>query len=1229
LRKVLFFILFFLVFASGITLENSGFRQSFFYKDANEFLKRKLERKAEVQDHILNHPDLVAMLEHFDVQSDLYSEIQANKLAVFAYKHKCLTFWSDNLIHPFNFPIPKNFNRQLLHNENGWFQVVSIRKGDYDIYCFYQFYHQFPFNNDYFVNHFAEDINLKKVSLIDAGAQLKKDLSGYESHNALPLVDQTSYNERKLSQAFEYLYILAFVLFLVFASVQSYTQSTFNIRRFIIYIASYISVFNILAFTNVILKHKSSIPLFSPELAAFNELIPSLGHAVLILMAILCALIVMHQLLSAAKPIYLNKTVFVVLASAVFWSLTYYLFLSVLPTYILNSQINYDFKSFANITQYTMIGMFNVFLLFMILVVVSRILAGIGRHHIDFNQFLKIHLIVCAILVSWAYFIEKDNGFLLICLSLFGVLWSFFMLFPVRLQFRHILAFALVSSAFLSVQFEQLNSFKEKEHRKLFASKLIAKEDIDNDIKLLNVEKEMINSAAIDSFFYYANNDYEEVELNYKFTFFNEFIKNFDIDIMRYDSLGNDITPNKLNYNYVNSLYNSSTNKSITNYFLYIKDLHYLGGYLAKYEICPGKRNLGYVFLMLIPKVKSDLYNLDYFFSRMDYNHLTENAYSYAIYQKNELIKGLGAYPFKLSDNIRYQSMEDVSFFEQNGYSQLFKKIDDETFIIVSLKAATWNKKFTVFTFLLLYFTGLLVVFYALMYVLIFILSVLTFSPFFLKLYGVVTRYFRVININKLYLETKIRLSFLLISILICSVVIYFTVQNVNRSFKEKQNDNLDKKMSQILTELEMGFQKKDQRPIQNLIKHLAGNHEVDINIYSKDGTLYQTANNRIYFEGWFSPYMHPDAHYELIHNKQYSIKQVEKIGDLEYQSYYSSLFDENRNLIGYVHLPYFSKSLDLKNEFSNYLGSLLNISTLLLMISLLIASYIGRSLVRPLKLMIENLARIKVGEQNTAIAWSRNDEIGQLVDQYNIMLKKLEVSTELLAQSEREGAWKEMAKQVAHEIKNPLTPMKLHLQHLQMSINRDDDNLKEKVSNISRILIEQIDQLSRMAEEFSSFAKMPMAVLETCNIKEVLESCIILFRAQNDLEIDFETELDEVMVHIDKGQMQRVFTNILKNAYQASRENEACMIKVRLKRVDHQVEISFEDNGKGIEEELKDKIFHPSFSTKNSGMGLGLAICRKIVEQVHGQITFVSDTNKGTTFFVVIPIAPTESSNI
>jgi signal transduction histidine kinase len=646
-----------------------------------------------------------------------------------------------------------------------------------------------------------------------------------------------------------------------------------------------------------------------------------------------------------------------------------------------------------------------------------------------------------------------------------------------------------------------------------------------------------------------------------------------------------------------------------------------LGGYLAKYEICPGKRNIGYVFLLLTPKVKSDLYNLDYFFNKMDYSNLVDNRYSYAIYQKNELIKSLGSYPYTLNNDLQYSKMEDESFVDVNGYSQLLKKLNDETFIIVSLKSATWNQIFTVFTFILLYFTGVLVLVFIGIYALIFIVGLLGFNSRFQKIYGVITKYLRVININKLYLETKIRLSFLLMSVLICSVVVYFTVQNVNKSFKEKQNESLDRKMSQIVSELEIGYSKRDERPIQNLIKHLANTYEVDINLYVKDGTLYQTANNRIYDESWFSPYIHPLAHYELIQRKQYNLKQVERIGLLEYSSYYNALFDANRNLIGYVHVPYFSKSLDLKNEFSTYLGSLLNISALLLMISLLIASYIGQSLVRPLNLMIASLAKIKLGEQNQLINWSRNDEIGQLVDQYNVMLKKLELSTEKLARSEREGAWKEMAKQVAHEIKNPLTPMKLHLQHLQMSLHKDDAHLKEKIASISHILIDQIDQLSHMAEEFSSFAKMPMALPELHNINQILNTSIVLFRSQSHLEIEYETSADIITVMVDKDQLTRVFTNILKNAQQATEDNEVCKIQVKIEANDTTVDISFTDNGKGIEEELRDKIFQPNFSTKNSGMGLGLAICKKIIEQVHGSIGFESTLNKGTTFHVVLPI--------
>ncbi len=273
---------------------------------------------------------------------------------------------------------------------------------------------------------------------------------------------------------------------------------------------------------------------------------------------------------------------------------------------------------------------------------------------------------------------------------------------------------------------------------------------------------------------------------------------------------------------------------------------------------------------------------------------------------------------------------------------------------------------------------------------------------------------------------------------------------------------------------------------------------------------------------------------------------------------------------------------------------------------------------------MIDSLSHVQLGADNKPIVWQQKDEIGQLVDQYNSMLKQLELSTNKLAVSEREGAWKEMAQQVAHEIKNPLTPMKLHLQYLQMAIQKGDTNVAEKINEVSKILIEQIDHLSLMAEAFSSFAKMPVGSPEPFDIQALLQTCVGLFGAQDNMQIQLHTINQSCVVMVDKSQVQRVFVNLLKNAQQAVKEGELCKVDIQLEIDNGQLKVYFKDNGIGIDDTLKDKIFQPKFSTKNSGMGLGLAISRKVLEQVHGQISFESVLHQGTTFCVTLPLYKT-----
>jgi nitrogen fixation/metabolism regulation signal transduction histidine kinase len=293
-----------------------------------------------------------------------------------------------------------------------------------------------------------------------------------------------------------------------------------------------------------------------------------------------------------------------------------------------------------------------------------------------------------------------------------------------------------------------------------------------------------------------------------------------------------------------------------------------------------------------------------------------------------------------------------------------------------------------------------------------------------------------------------------------------------------------------------------------------------------------------------------------------------------------------------------------------------------LLLVAVFIAIIISRQIAKPLLLIQEKIAKTELRGSNELIVYDRDDEIGQLVKQYNKMVLELEESADQLAENEREDAWREMAKQVAHEIKNPLTPMKLSLQHLQRAYaNGPSEKLDGLFKKTSVLLIDQINSLSNMASEFSNFAQMPEDKFTKFNLSEVLENTSELFvRSEN---VAIKTVVDpNIWVYADVEQIKRVLNNLIKNAIQAIPEGRKGKIEVSLKIIRKMARIRVKDNGTGIPESLYKKVFVPNFSTKNSGMGLGLAICKKIVESAKGNISFISELDKGTTFEVNLPIS-------
>jgi signal transduction histidine kinase len=316
------------------------------------------------------------------------------------------------------------------------------------------------------------------------------------------------------------------------------------------------------------------------------------------------------------------------------------------------------------------------------------------------------------------------------------------------------------------------------------------------------------------------------------------------------------------------------------------------------------------------------------------------------------------------------------------------------------------------------------------------------------------------------------------------------------------------------------------------------------------------------------------------------------------------------------------------KRKLNDFLGTLLNVFVFLLVGMIIVSLVVSNSIVKPLSLLGSKLKQIQVGGSNQRLEWNNSDELGSLIRNYNEMIQELDRSTRMLALTERETAWREMAKQVAHEIKNPLTPMKLISQHLQNTVERArPEELPALVKRVTQTLIEQIENLSKIASEFSNFAKLPAPENEKIVLNEVVTSTHDLFRKREDMDIHLRVPIDEIYVFADKNHIIRVLTNLIKNAIQAIPLGRRGRIEIWLYKQQEKAIIKVADNGCGIPDSMKDKVFYPNFTTKNSGTGLGLAIVRDIIDSSHGRIYFNTQENKGTEFYVELPLMHMEDN--
>ena len=461
------------------------------------------------------------------------------------------------------------------------------------------------------------------------------------------------------------------------------------------------------------------------------------------------------------------------------------------------------------------------------------------------------------------------------------------------------------------------------------------------------------------------------------------------------------------------------------------------------------------------------------------------------------------------------------------------------------------------------------------------------------------------------------KLQYLVVALALTGFVYIFFMSTsyVRTRYEERQQSKQQAKARYIQASLEdlyfwdMQISELNTRGLNTDLRDLSYTYETDILVYDMRGHLIGSSVPQLLESGIISPLIAPEPFFTD------SVDRIcyEQIGQVPYLTVYTPFYNGNMLQIGYIAVPCYVSSAQVEQELAEYIGRFLPPYVFLLIMAFVLAVIATRRLTRNMRSMADTMHRFQLGQDNY-IHYESNDEVGELVRQYNAMVKQLEQSTLRLAQSERESAWRTMARQIAHEINNSLTPMKLSVQQLQRI--KGTEHFDERFDRASRLLLEQFDDLGRIATTFSDFAKMPEVHPSETDIAAKLFSAVTLMRmSDTSIPIRYVGPESGVAAYADPEQVSHVFTNILKNALQALQGRKNSDIIVILKVADR-VEISISDNGPGIPQNVQDKIFMPNFTTKSTGMGLGLAIAKNIVDGSQGSITF-DTSDKGTTFYI------------
>jgi two-component system, NtrC family, nitrogen regulation sensor histidine kinase NtrY len=1213
-------------FLTVIMIAASFISESIYFSDVEyRFRTKKFNRilgeKERIMEECLNDmKPILAREDHHGsmTENNLFFVAEQNKITILEYIDNKLVYWSDNDFDVPQFINDSIFSRNLVFFQNGWFLPKTIKAGNEIIVGLLRIRTEYGFENDIIKSGFEKEFKIpESVGFSTDRSDSDFHISDKNGNYLFSLI----FPEIKVKTYFIFiplfLWLLAFSITVIL--ILELAKVIVAGGRSLVAVGFVFLSFSLI-YASVLFTGKPSVlfqtELFSPYRFSYNDIIPSLGH--LLLLSILAAafsnVFYRHFPLKEIRTFKGWKDFLFITALLIPGALLVCLYHMVFKQLISTSNINFETYKVLEISMFSVVGFTAAILLVLVPVLYLMKIFQSGQKFKSATVLLSIIASVIVIVV-----VHHNDPGTLIPMSLFYFIVTVSVWRSVQTRiglFNMAVIFSLIFGIYSLYFITILSDEKTTDNLKIKAVSLSTENDPDAEHLFLDlwpvISKDTLLKAMMQPD-YFDKDDVDKIsrylQENYFSGYWNNF--NFNIVLCRDDESlrvgpGNEIYENC--FTFFDERIRRDGHKLTGTEFYFIDNQGGRSYYLGRLFYNTGGTNRNGLFIELYSDI--NVFQPGYSELLLDkkyHGYSGIKDYSFAKYINGELVLSTGDFAYDKTDAEYVDKIADYRVFDTDGYRHVLYKNGNAT-ILITRPVLTFGDIIISFAYIFAY--------------------VLLFSNLFILM----IRRPVVKKPNVLNFRQKLQFSFigiLLFSFLLIGIVVAYLTVN---QFHSKHYENIKEKLNSIYQELDnrLSLEKQLSTDLRNnsytslneLLIKLSNTFNTDINLYDLNGFLIATSRPEIFYRNLTSRRINNMAFINLANLTKSEYIQKEKVGSLEYISAYVPFIDRNKKVIAYLNLPYFRMQSILAREISNLIVAIINFTLLLIVITMSMAVLISGRLTSPLMMLGEGLASVGVGKKSEHLVYRGSDEIGELVKQYNRMVDEIEESTHKLANSEREFAWREMAKQIAHEIKNPLTPMKLNVQQLFKSWKDKAPGFDKLLERFTKNQIEYIDNLSSIATAFSSFAKMPGNNPVEINLLDQIKTTLELFKNTDGITFSVNWPHEsKVMIYADREHLNSVFANLIKNGIQSIPAGKEGSIKVDLEIQNDKVIVSISDNGSGISDDLRKKLFTPNFTTKSSGMGLGLSIAKRYIENANGRIWFESEADKGSVFYVELPL--------